>query len=121
LPWFVQFRGRLRNRQVTSAQGPQRCALEAIADLQQSRTLAIAKEAVERQVAKWKEKTGLSVKTPMNFAEAMVGAEIRAHLAAMKEPRLGFLEKHATDPVVAGAVLGAPGFLSGLKSLPAIS
>jgi len=29
--------------------------------------------------------------------------------------RLGFLEKHATNPVVAGAVLGAPGFLSGIN------
>jgi hypothetical protein len=57
----------------------------------------------------------LDDRTPMNFAEAMVGAEIRAHLAAMKEGRLGFLEKHVPDPVVAGAVLGAPGFLSGLN------
>ena len=45
----------------------------------------------------------------------MVAAEIRSHLAAMTGNRLGFLEKHATNPVVAGAVLGAPGFLSGIN------
>jgi len=70
---------------------------------------------VEKQLDKWAEKTGIAIKAPMNFAEAMVGAEIRAHLAAMKDKRLGFLEKHVTDPVVASAVLGAPGFSSGLN------
>ena len=93
----------------------QEVALEALAQFEKSNTLAAAKEAAHRQLDKWAEKTGLSVKTPMNFAEAMVGAEIRAHLAAMKQNRIGFLEKHATDPVVASAVLGAPGFLSGLS------
>ena len=51
---------------------------------------------------------------PANIVEAVIQSEIRAHLAAMKGGKLGFLEKHATDPVVAAAILGAPGFLSGL-------
>ena len=54
------------------------------------------------------------IKTPTNITEAVIQAEIRAHLAAMKESKLGFLEKHATDPLVGSAILTAPGFLSGL-------
>jgi hypothetical protein len=69
---------------------------------------------VARQVEKWAEKTGLGVKPPSNTAEAMVQCEIRGHLATMKGRKIGFLEKHATDPRVASAILGAPPFLSGL-------
>jgi hypothetical protein len=97
------------------ARQKKKIALEALAEFQKSKTLTVAKQAVDRQLDAWAEKTGLSIKTPMNFTEAMVAAEVRAHLAATKDNRLGFLEKHATDPVVAGAVLGAPGFLSGLN------
>ena len=61
-----------------------------------------------RQVEKWAEKTGLAVKPPSNIAEAMVQCEIRAHLAAIKDRKMGFLEQHATDPLVASAVLSAP-------------
>jgi hypothetical protein len=32
----------------------------------------------------------------------------------VKGSKLGFLEKYGTDPVVASAILWAPGFLSGL-------
>ena len=35
-------------------------------------------------------------------------------LAAMKGSKLGFVERHVSDPRVASAVLGAPPFLSGL-------
>ena len=107
------------NNKDLSPDGKQRqkrqVARATLAEFEKSNALAAAKEATHRQLDKWAEKTRLAIKTPMNFAEAMVGAEIRAHLAAMKENRLGFLEKHATDPVVASAVLGAPGFLSGLN------
>jgi hypothetical protein len=90
-------------------------ALEALGEFENSKTLAAAKQTVDRQLDKWAEKTGLAVKAPTNIAEAVIQSEIRAHVAAMKEGRLGFLEKHATDPVVASAVLGAPSFLSGLN------
>jgi hypothetical protein len=50
-----------------------------------------------------------------------VHSEIRAHLAAMKGNKIGFLEKHATDPRVASAVLGAPPFLSGLSEEEEVS
>ena len=55
------------------------------------------------------------VKPPSNIAEATVHVQIRDRLAAMKDGRMGFLEKNATDPVVAAALLTAPPFLSGLS------
>jgi hypothetical protein len=88
---------------------------ETIADFERSKTLISAKDAVERQVAKWEEQTGMTVKPPTNVAEAVVYSEIRAHLAAMKGSKLGFVEQHVSDPRVASAVLGAPPFLSGLS------
>ena len=92
-------------------------ASKAIAEFEQSEALTAAKEASDRQLAKWAEKTGLAVtiKAPANIAEAVIQSEIRAHLAAMKGSKLDFLTTHATDPVVASAILGAPGFLSGLS------
>jgi hypothetical protein len=89
-------------------------AATAVADFEKSKALLDAKEAVERQLAEWAKDTGLAVKPPTNIAEAVMQAEIRAHLAAMKGSKLGFLAKHATDQVVASAILGAPAFLSGL-------
>ena len=87
---------------------------ETIADLQKSKTLSSAKAAVERQLANWKEKTGMTIKPPANIAEAVVQSEIRAHLTAMSDSKLGFIDQHLTDPRVASAVLGAPSFLSGM-------
>lgn len=54
------------------------------------------------------------------YAHLQIGEGRRAERRAdanelWRETLLGFLEKHATDPIVAGAVLGAPGFLSGLN------
>jgi len=92
----------------------QQFAADAIADFQKSKALLEAKDAVERQLAKWEKETGLAIKTPTNLAEIVMQSEIRAHLAAMKDKRLAFLERHATDPRVASAILGAPPFLSGL-------
>jgi hypothetical protein len=87
---------------------------ETIADFERSKTLISAKDAVERQVAKWEEQTGMTVKPPTNVAEAVVYSEIRAHLAAIKGSKLGFVERHVSDQRVASAVIGAPPFLSGL-------
>jgi hypothetical protein len=97
------------------ARQKKKIALEALAEFEKSNTLATAKQSVEKQLEAWAEKTGLAIKTPTNIAEAVIQSEIRAHVGNMKESKLGFLEKHVTDPVVASAVLGAPGFLSGLK------
>jgi hypothetical protein len=99
------------------ARKKKKVADEASAGFKESRTLTAAKEAVERQVAKWAEKTGLAVKPPTNIAEAVVQSEIRAHLSAMKEGKVSFLQQHVSDPRVASAVLGAPPFLSGLTDV----
>jgi hypothetical protein len=96
------------------ARKKKKLAAEAIADFQKSKALVDAKDAVERMVAKWAEKTGLAVKAPANIAEAVIQSEIRAHLGTVKGSKLDFLRTHATDPAVASAILGAPGFLSGL-------
>jgi hypothetical protein len=50
------------------------------------------------------------LKPASNIAEATVHAQIRDRLAAMKDGRMGFLEKNATDPVVAAALLTARRF-----------
>ena len=96
------------------ARQKKKVAAAAITEFQQSKALMRAKEAVDRQVEKWCEKTGLAVKPPTNIADAVVGAEIRAHVANMKSGKLDFLAKHGTDPVVASAILTAPNFLSDL-------
>lgn len=87
----------------------------AVASLKKSKTLAAARDSVDRQVAKWNEQLGLTPKTPETVGDAMMQAEIRSHLAAMKPvERLAFVDAHASE--VADAVLTAPSFLSGLTT-----
>ena len=52
------------------------------------------------------------VNPPSSIGEAMMQAEIRSHLAAMKGSKVDFLATNAIDPRVAGAILGAPPFLT---------
>ena len=63
----------------------------------------------------WNAKVGSAVKPASNIAEATVHAQIRDRLAALKNDRMGFLEKNAADPVLASAIFTAPPFLSGLN------
>ena len=90
-------------------------ALQVIAEFEASKTLGRAQEAVTYVMEQWNAKVGLVVKPPSNIAEATVHAQIRDRLAAMKDGEWRFLEKNATDPVVASALLTAPPFLSGLS------
>ena len=90
-------------------------ALQVIAEFEASKTLGHAQEAVTYVMEQWNAKVGLVVKPPSNIAEATVHAQIRDRLCAMKGGRMGFIEKHASDPVVASALLTAPPFLSGLS------
>ncbi len=90
-------------------------ATQAIADFEASKTLSNACSTVEHVLEMWAEKVGLTIKAAANIHEATVHAQIRDRLAGMKTDRLGFLEKHADDPVVASAILTAPVFLSGLS------
>jgi hypothetical protein len=86
-----------------------------IVELEVSKTLARAREAVTYVMDQWKAKMGMVVKPASNISEATVHAQIRDRLAAMKDGRMGFLEKNASDPVVAAALLTAPQFISGLS------
>ena len=56
---------------------------------------------------------GLTAEQPDTIGDAMIHAEIRSHLAALRPgDRMAFIDAHATE--VAAAVLAAPSFLSGL-------
>ena len=90
-------------------------AAQAIADFEASKTLARAHEAVTQVDEQWAAKVGLTVKPASNIHEATVHSQIRDRLAAMKDDKMGFLEKNASDPIVAAAILTAPSFLSGLN------
>jgi hypothetical protein len=41
--------------------------LEALAEFEKSNTLATAQDAAQRQLDNWAEKSGLSIKTPIEF------------------------------------------------------
>jgi hypothetical protein len=90
-------------------------AAQAIADFEASKTLMRAREAVTHVVEQWNQKVGLVVKPASNIAEATVHAQIRDRLAAMENGRMGFLEKSASESMIASAILTAPSFLSGLS------
>jgi hypothetical protein len=93
-------------------------AEKALADFRRSATLERARGAVEYQLQRWNEKFSIDqvIKVAENIGEATIHAQVRERLAFMKkEDRLGFLEKHGGDPVLAAAVLSAPPFLSGLS------
>ena len=90
-------------------------AAQAIAEFEASKTLARAHEAVTQVDEQWAAKVGLTIKPASNIHEATVHSQIRDRLAAMKDDKMGFLEKNAADPTVAAAILTAPSFLSGLN------
>jgi len=86
----------------------------AVASFEKAKTLARARDLVARQVSKWDQQLGLTPEQPATIADAMIQAEIRSHLAALKPgDRMAFNDAHAN--AVAAAVLAAPSFLSGLS------
>jgi hypothetical protein len=93
----------------------QAAASKAVAAFESSTKLKQARDAVERKVAEWDKELFKAIKAPETLSESVVQTEIRAHLAAMTDNRLAFLDKHATDPQVVAAVFGGPPFLSGLS------
>lgn len=94
----------------------QRAAIgtKALADFQNAKELQLACEGVERQLAKWQEMVGMSIKPASNIAEASIHAQIRDRLYATKD-RMSFVERFAGDPVIASAIMTAPLCLSGLS------
>ena len=88
-------------------------AAKALAEIEKSTSLEKARASVEKQVAIWTEKLGISPKAPESVGVAMMNCEIRSHLASLKAgDRVAFCNAHASE--IGGAVLSAPGFLSGL-------
>ena len=86
----------------------------AIASFEKAKSLAAARDSVERQVAKWDKQLGLTPEQPVKVGAAMIYAEMRSHLASLKAgDRMAFIDSHATE--VAAAVISAPAFLSGLS------
>jgi hypothetical protein len=82
--------------------------------LRKATSLTRARDSVQQQQTRWEKELGLVPEQPTTLAESVQLSEIRAHVAGIKDNRVGFITKHADDPRVVAAVLGAPAFLSGL-------
>jgi hypothetical protein len=87
----------------------------ALDGLRKSKAIDKAREAAAKVTQQCAAKVADVVKPAWDIAEATVHAQIRDRLAAMKDGRMSFLEKNATDPVIASAILTAPALLSGLS------
>jgi hypothetical protein len=85
----------------------------ALVGLSKSKSLDRARTAIERQVAKWDRELGLAPEPSTTISDAMIAAETRAYLAALKPAeRMAFIDNHVAE--AGAAVLTAPPFLSGL-------
>ena len=83
-----------------------------IAGFEKAKTLADARYSVERQISTWDKQLGLTLEQPGTVGDAMIHAEIKSHLAALRSgDRMAFITTE-----VAAAVLAAPSFLSGLTT-----
>ena len=92
----------------------QAAAAQAVAAFEKSKKLKLARDAVECRVAQWDVELGLHPKKPETIADAMMAAEIRAHLASLKPgERLAFIDANVGE--VGASVLTGPSFLSGLS------
>lgn len=90
-------------------------AADAIALLESDNALSRAQTSVKSVMEKWSGMVGAVVKKPADMHEVAVHDAIRRHVASLKGNKLGFIEKNASDPVVASALLTAPAFLSDLS------
>lgn len=86
----------------------------AVGDLAEFAPLRSAESAVSRAVAVFESGMVDLPKPPTGIAEVALAQELRAHVRAQENPT-GFVLNHLDDGRVVGAVLHAPGFLSGLK------
>ena len=87
----------------------------ALDQLTEPGSVAKAREAVEAQMRRWAAKVSTHIKPAEDHVTAVLHAQCREKIASLKENRLTFLKKHASDPVIASALLEAPAFLSGLS------
>jgi hypothetical protein len=86
----------------------------ALQELENFRPLRAAEQAVERAVALFESQMTDLPKPPSSTAEVALAQEVRAHITRQSSPP-SFVLGHLHDPHVVGAVLHAPGFLSGLS------
>jgi hypothetical protein len=93
-----------------------KAAAEAIASLENDKALNHAREAVEKVMMMWSEKTGAIIKKPVDMHQVSLHQEIRHHVASSKN-KLSFIEQHGSDATVLSALLTAPAFLSGLSEV----
>jgi hypothetical protein len=105
----LSFEGRARQKRKIAAQ--------AVADLNASQSLDQARKAVNEQVERWEAKSGLVVKPAADAAEAVLYWEIRDKFAGLKDEtaRMSFLERFATDPQIAAALVHGPAGLANLS------
>ena len=93
-----------------------KAATEAIALLEYDKALNRAREAVEKVVTMWSEKSGAIIQKPVDMHQVALHQEIRRHVASVKS-KLSFIEQHGSDATVFSALLTAPAFLSGLSEV----
>ena len=86
---------------------------KALAELTDMKLVKAAEEAVANDLALLEEKMVEMPKPPTNFADVMLGREIRDFVRSQKSP-VDFVMKSVTDRAVLSAVLTAPAYLSGL-------
>jgi chorismate mutase len=100
------------------AQHRQTIAKQALAEIEKSKALIKARDAVGVCQQQWAKKVGESIKPASDIHTATVAAQIRDRIAAMQgSARMGWLEKHSSDPTIASAILTAPLVLSGLTDV----
>lgn len=91
-----------------------RAALDGIAKLDSLPSLARAEKLVAEFLEGQKTRMPTKITPPSTLHDVQVASEIRAWISRQKSTMAAAMQ-HATDPVVMGAVLTAPGFLSGLS------
>lgn len=100
-----------------SAQGVERrrqeVAQKALSQLAAYAPLIAAERAAASDLSGLEEKMGKLSAPPADVADALLAAEMRAHVAKQNSP-LEFAMKSMSDARVLGALLHAPAFLSGL-------
>jgi hypothetical protein len=87
----------------------------AIASFSTAKAIVKARAAVDRVTQQLATKVAAAIKPAADIHEATVHAQVRDRVAAMKGgAKMAWLAKHASDPVVASAILTAPSCLSDL-------
>ncbi|RUU59443.1 hypothetical protein [Mesorhizobium sp. M2C.T.Ca.TU.002.02.1.1] len=90
-------------------------AQKAMADFAAFKPLAKAESSVAKALSIFESKMTSLPKKPDHVADVMLAQEIRAHVAKQSSPA-NYVLSHLSDPAIVGAVLNAPGYLTGLAN-----